>query len=202
MVVAHRHSISVGLGNTYKNGARCVRIRVTYGGGRTDLHTKLSSTEKQWDGKKQRFKQGCTVGGVQFNILNATIETYISFIDNYFNKTSLREALPSLQELKQQFNYTFKQSGKSQTEEFFFVFDKYIEKRAEERRWSNEYKEMFARVANSLKEFKGDIRFSDFTTETMNKYLQHLSKTMYNDIFIIPGLSRVVRFRDGCYGTV
>lgn len=148
------------------------------------MHTKLSSTEKQWDNKKQRFKQGCTVDGIQFNILNATIETYISFIDNYFNKVSLREALPSLQELKQQFNYTFKQSGKSQTEEFFFVFDKYIEKRAEERRWSNEYKEMFARVANSLKEFKGDIRFSDFTTETMNKYLQHLSKTMYNDKII------------------
>ena len=72
MVVAHKHRISVGLGNTYKNGSRCVRIRVTYAGDRIDLHTKLSATEKQWDSKKQRFRQGCTIDGVQFNILNAT----------------------------------------------------------------------------------------------------------------------------------
>ena len=129
MVVAHKHRISVGLGNTYKNGTRCVRIRVTYAGGRTDLHTKLSAEEKQWDSKKQRFKQ----------------------------------------------------SGKSQTDEFFFVFDKYIETRSETRRWSKEYREMFARTRQSLKTFKADIRFTDFSTETMNKYLSHLSKTMYND---------------------
>ncbi len=181
MVVAHKHRISVGLGNTYKNGTRCVRIRVTYAGGRTDLHTKLSANEKQWDSKKQRFKQGCTIDGVQYNILNATIDTYISFIDDYFNKASLREALPTLQELKQQFNYAYKQSGKSQTDEFFYAFDKYIETRSETRRWCEEYREMFARTRQSLKAFKADIRFTDFSTETMNKYLSHLSKTMYND---------------------
>ena len=75
-----------------------------------------------WDSKKQRFKQGCVIDGVQFNILNATIDTYIGFVDDYFNKASLREAIPTLQDLKQQFNYTYKQSGKSQTDEFFFVF--------------------------------------------------------------------------------
>ena len=181
MVVAHKHRISVGLGNTYKNGSRCVRIRVTYAGGRTDLHTKLSAQEKQWDSKKQRFKQGCIIDGVQFNILNATIDTYIGFVDEYFNKASLREAIPTLQDLKQRFNYAYKQSGKSQTDEFFFVFDKYIETRSETRRWSDEYKEMFTRVRSSLKAFKADIRFVDFSIETMNKYLQHLSKTMYND---------------------
>ena len=181
MVVAHKHRITVGLGNTYKNGTRCVRIRVTYAGGRTDLHTKLSAEEKQWDSKKQRFKQGCIIDGVQFNILNATIDTYIGFVDDYFNKASLREATPTLQDLKQQFNYTYKQPGKSQTDEFFFVFDKYIETRSETRRWSKEYREMFARTRQSLKAFKADIRFTDFSTETMNKYLSHLSKTMYND---------------------
>lgn len=181
MVVAHKHSTSVALGNKYKNGSYCVRIRVSYAGSRTDLHTKLSATEKQWDSKKQRFKQGVVVGGVQFNVLNATIDTYIGFVDDYFNKASLREAMPSLQDLKQQFNYTFKQSGKSQSDEFFFVFDKYIETRSETRRWSDEYKEMFTRVRSSLEAFKNDIRFTDFSVETMNKYVQHLSQTMYND---------------------
>ena len=51
MVVAHKHRISVGLGNAYKNGSRCVRIRVTYAGDRIDLYTTLSATEKQWDSK-------------------------------------------------------------------------------------------------------------------------------------------------------
>ena len=39
------------------------------------MHTKLSAEEQQWDSKKQRFKQGCIIDGVQFNILNATIDT-------------------------------------------------------------------------------------------------------------------------------
>lgn len=72
-------------------------------------------------------------------------------------------------------------SGKSQTDEFFFVFDKYIETRSETRRWSDECKEMFTRVRSSLKAFKADIRFVDFSIETMNKYLQYLTKTMYNE---------------------
>lgn len=181
MVVAHKHKTSVGLGSTYKNGSRCVRIRVTYAGGRTDLYTKLSANEKQWDSKKQRFRQGCTIDGVQYNILNATIDTYITFVHDYFNKASLREATPTLQELKQQFNYTYKQSGNSQTDEFFYVFNKYIETRSETRRWSKPYKEAFARISKSLKTFKADIRFTDFSTETMNKYVSHLSKRMRND---------------------
>ena len=40
---------------------------------------------------------------------------------------------------------------------------------------------MFARVRQSLKAFRENIRFVDFSTETMNKYLSHLSETMYND---------------------
>ena len=181
MVVAHKHRISVGLGNTYKNGSRCVRIRITYAGGRVDLHTNFSATENQWDSKRQRFKQGCTIDGIPFNILNATIDTYIGFVDDYFNKASLREILPSLDDLKKKFNYTYKQSAKSQSAEFFFEFDKYIQTRSVTRRWSDEYIEMFMRVLKSLQSFKPDIRFVDFTVDTMNKYLQHLANTMYND---------------------
>lgn len=47
--------------------------------------------------------------------------------------------------------------------------------------WTDEYAAMFNRVGQSLKKFKPDIRFSDFSTETMNKYLQYLSVTMHND---------------------
>lgn len=181
MVIAHKHSISVGLSNQYKNGSYSVRIRVCYGGGRTDLYTRLSTTKQQWDKNRQRFKQGCIVNGVQYNILNGNIDCYIDFINDYFNKASLRNARPTLEELKRLFNYSFKQSSQTQTDEFFYLFEQYINTRSQTRHWSTEYKEMFTRVCNSLKVYKPDMRFIDFSTETMNKYLDFLAQTMYND---------------------
>ena len=180
MVVAHKHNINVGLGNQYKNGSFGVRIRVTYGGNRTDLYTRLSATKQQWDSNRQRYKQGCIVNGIQYNLLNSNIDDYINYINDYFNKASLREVMPSLSELKKQFNYSFKQSAQKQTEEFFFVFQTYIESRPTGN-WTDSYKAMFKRLGQSLKKFKPDIKFSEFNAETMNKYLQYLSLTMRND---------------------
>ena len=53
--------------------------------------------------------------------------------------------------------------------------------RNETRHWTDEYKKMFTRVCKSLKSFNPDIYFTDFSIEMMNKYLNYLSKTMYND---------------------
>lgn len=181
MVIAHKHSTSVGLSNQYKNGYYGIRIRVCYNGERTDLYTRLSATKQQWDNNKQRFKHGYVVDGVQYNILNGHIDNYINFVHDYFNKASLREVLPSLSELKKQFNYTFKKSGQTQTDEFFYLFEQYISMRSETRHWSAAYKKMFIRTCKSLKEFKPDMRFVDFTTETMNNYLNFLAQTKYND---------------------
>ena len=180
MVVAYKHNISVGLGNQYKNGSCCVRIRVTYSGNRIDLHTKLSATSTEWDAKRQRYKQGCCINGTPYNILNSTIDSYINYIHDYFNKASLREVIPTLKELKEQFNYAFKQSA-HQADEFFFIFQKYIDERSVTRQWSKEYKDMFTRVLKSLKTFKVDIRFTDFSNEIMNSYINYLAQTMYND---------------------
>ena len=182
MILAHKHNINVSLtGKQYKNGSFGIRIRVSYGGNRLDLFTGLSATRQQWDNNRQRYKQGCVVDGNQYNILNGNIDAYINYINDYFNKASLREALPTLTELKRLFNYTFKKSGQSQTDELFYLFEQYINTRSETRHWSAEYKEMFMRVYNSIKTFKPDMRFADFTTETMNKYLYFLAQTMYND---------------------
>ena len=63
----------------------------------------------------------------------------------------------------------------------FYVFEEYINTRSVTRRWCDEYKEMFVRVCKSLKTFKQDIRFTDFSTELMNRSLDFLAQTMYND---------------------
>lgn len=181
MVIAHKHSTSVGLSNQYKNGYYGIRIRVCYNGERTDLYTRLSATKQQWDNNKQRFKHGYVVDGVQYNILNGHIDNYINFVHDYFNKASLREVLPSLSELKKQFNYTFKKSGQTQTDEFFYLFEQYIDTRSETRHWSATYKKMFTRTKNRLKAFMPEIRFTDFTTGLMNEYVQYLAENMKND---------------------
>lgn len=181
MIIAHKHNSKIAFGNKYKNGSFSIRIRVTYAGERIDLYTNLSATEKQWDAKKNRYKQGVIVGGVPFNILNNTIDEYIRYIDEYFNRSSLREEKPMLKDLKKQFKYTFKQSNKVESAEFFYQLDSYIQSRNETRRWSKSYKDMFVRLGSYLQLFNSDLRFCDFNTDTMNKFLTFLSQKMRND---------------------
>ena len=114
----------MGLSNQRKDGSRSVMLRVTCQGKRTDLYTGVNIQEKQWSEKTQRVKHGCTVHGTPYNVLNDTIDKQITFIDDYFTKKAMLDALPSLDELKKSFNIAFK--GKEEeviTSDFFLLFN-------------------------------------------------------------------------------
>ena len=118
---------------------------------------------------------------VTYNILNDTLEEYKNYIRDYFNGCAMRNSNPSLTELKERFNKRYKMSNEAQSDEFFYLFDKFIEEKSKERGWGKEMTDVFDRLKKIIQEFQPNIRFSDLSVSTMNKLLEHMSKTMYND---------------------
>lgn len=176
-----KYNINISLHPQSKKGKQFVRIRVSSQSLRVDLYTGISLNNSQWDKKKQQVKQGCIVNNQTYNILNGTLEEYKNFIRDYFNGCAMRDTRPSLSELQERFNRHFKMSSEAQSDEFFFLFDKFIEEKSMERGWGKDMKDLYIRLKEKVHDFQPNIKFSDLSVATMNKLLVYMSKTMYND---------------------
>ena len=189
-----KHTITVGLSNLRKDGARSVMLRVSCRCKRTDLYTGVNVKKDQWNPKAMRVKQGCVIDGTSYNILNDVINNQITFIDSYFTKKAMLDEEPSLSELKQQFNIAYKgKSGEVVTNDFFILFDTFIAKRKEMRDWNKSMEEAFVRLRGILAKHYPDLSFTSLSEETMNGIVKKLSETMYNDS-IVKRLSYLKQF--------
>ena len=176
-----KYNINTTLFPQSKKGKQFVRIRVSAQSSRVDLYTGISLTNSQWDKKKQQVKQGYVINNVTYNILNGTLEQYKNFIRDYFNSCAMRDTRPSLSELQERFNKRFKMSSEAQSDEFFYLFDKFIEEKSKERGWGKDMKDVYFRLKEKIHDFQPTIKFSDLSVATMNKLLEYMSATMYND---------------------
>lgn len=176
-----KYNINTTLFPQSKKGKQFVRIRVSAQSSRVDLYTGISLTNSQWDKKKQQVKQGYVINNVTYNILNGTLEEYKNFIRDYFNSCAMRDTRPSLSELQERFNKRFKMSSEAQSDEFFYLFDKFIEEKSKERGWGKDMKDVYLRLKEKIHDFQPTIKFSDLSVATMNKLLEYMSATMYND---------------------
>lgn len=159
-------------------------IRVCYQGQRIDLYTGTTLLPSQWNKGKERVKQGCDVDGYRYNVLNKKLEDQENFVQTYFNESALRSSPVSLSDLRERFNKKFKSSAIEQSDEFFFLFDKFISETAELRGWHENMRETFLILEKKVRAFKPDMKFSDLSTSTMDAFKVHLSKTMYNDALV------------------
>lgn len=176
-----KYSINTGLYPQSKKGKQFVRIRVSAQSARIDLYTGISLLNSQWDKRRQQVKQGFTINNVPYNVLNGTLDNYRKFISDYFNGCAMRDVRPSLSELQERFNKQFKMSSSSQSDEFFYLFDKFIEEKSKERGWGNDMKDVYIRLKNIIHEYQPNMKFSDLSISMMNGLLEYMSKTMYND---------------------
>lgn len=176
-----KFGIHCGLSMPDKNGKCCVVMRVSHQSKRDNLHTGITLLPSQWNKNKERVKQGCTVGGMKYNVLNDRLATMEKFVEDYFNGCALRSTPTTLSDLKRRFNHKFNSSASEQSDEFFFLFKQFREETASIKGWSESRKEMMLRLENKVRDFKADIKFSDLSTATMEAFKCHLSKTMYND---------------------
>lgn len=176
-----KHGIAVSLSRPRKNGDCSVVLRVTCGGKRDDLHAGICLNPKQWNANKDRVRHGVIVNGTPYNVLNDAIDEQVGFIHDYFNGCAMRDEEPSLSELKARFNMKYKMSAAKSSDEFYYLFDKFISVTSETKRWGKAMVESYVRLKERLRRFKPDLRFSDLSEEFMNKLLKELSTTMYND---------------------
>ena len=160
---------------------RCsVRIRVC-AGGRIDLYSGILLLPDQWNKNRQRVKQGCVVDGYPFNLLNDKIEKQEKFVRNYFLSAATRSVEPSLQDLKERFNKSFKNNETARIAEFFAAFTEFRKQQQQARAWKQDMIDVFERLQHSVEEYKPDMKFTDLSIKTMDGFMLHLSKTMYND---------------------
>lgn len=176
-----KYRINTALYPQSRRGLQFVRIRVSSMSSRIDLYTGISLNNSQWDKRRQQVKQGCVVNNITYNILNGMLEDYKGFIRDYFNGCAMRDTRPSLSELKEMFNKKFKMSGEAQSDEFFYLFDKFIEEKSKERGWGEDMKEVYVRLKEIIREFQPSTKFSNLSVSYMNNLLEYMSRTMYND---------------------
>lgn len=180
-MLLRKYNINFTTFTTGKNKNHFIRIRVTCMGQRVDLSTGISIQPSQWDKKKQQVKQGVLVNNTPYNYINAALDSYKAFITDYFLSCATRDTNPSLDELKGMFNRKYRMTGKQQADEFFYLFDQFIEEKSKERTWKKSMNDTYVRLKDMLHEFNPNLKFSDLSVATMNAILQHMSKTMYND---------------------
>lgn len=167
------------------SSGRCSAIiRVSYGGKRLDLYTGITLLPSQWNDKKERVKQGFKVDGYQYNVLNSKLSEQEQFVEDYFNNSEVRSAAVSLSDLQERFKHKFRASEEQLSDEFFYLFEKFRKEMAEQKCWGKDMKDVYERLEGKVKEFKPNIKFSDLSTETMDKFKVFLSRTMYNDALI------------------
>lgn len=176
-----KYNVNIALYPQSKKGKQFVRIRVTAQSARVDLYTGISLNNAQWDKRRQQVKQGCVINNATYNILNGMLDEYKNFIRDFFDSCAMRDVRPSLTELQERFNSKYKMSNASQSDEFFFLFEKFIEEKAAERGWGDDMKNVHIRLKEIIKEFQPNMKFSDLSISTMNKLLVYMSKMMYND---------------------
>lgn len=179
-----KYKIQTGITVPNSSGACSVRIRVSFHSQRTDLYSGIMLFPSQWSEKKQRVKQGCTVNGYEYNVLNEKIEAQEKFIRDYFNLSATRSVEPTLHDLKDRFNRQYKSTLGAQTAEFFTAFEQFRKHQEQARVWKKDMIDVFKRLQEKVQEFKPDMKFSDLSVPTMNAFMAELSKTMYNDALL------------------
>lgn len=178
-----KYRVQTGLYTPKNSTLTFVRMRVS-AQGRIDLYTGITIQPKQWSEAKQRVKQGYVVNGYPYNVLNETLDKQEQFVRDYFALAATRSVKPSLQDLKSRFNLKFKIGEAAKAEEFFVAFEQFRQQQEKARAWKKDMVDVFARLQKSVEAFKPDMKFSDLSVKTMDAFMTHLSKTMYNDTIL------------------
>lgn len=161
-----------------------VIIRVSFQSKRAELYTGFVCDKKRWNQNQGRIKNGSKINGVEYQVINKKLQEMESFVDVYFNDSAYRSVQPSLSDLKQRFIYKFKRTNEQMSDEFFFLFDKFIAEQSQQKGWQKSMIDGFVRLKNLIKEFNPNISFADLTVNTMDGIKLKLSETMFNEALI------------------
>lgn len=177
----YKHNTNCSLIQSKSTDSSALRLRVSFGGDRVDIRTRIQISPQYWDKSKQRVKACYRHQGRTHNDVNDVISAYVHFIDDYFRDCERAMRIPILSELRSKFNYAFKKNAKQRTNEFFYLYDQYITEQAGVRGWSKSMIDVQTRLKNKIKKIAPDISLATLTTKTLENIKMQLSTTMCND---------------------
>lgn len=163
------------------NGYCSVRIRQQLKT-RVDLYTGITVKPEQWDYSRNRVKQGCKVHGVSYSDLNEKINERVTFIENYLNDAYRRnDETACAAILKERYNYRYMRTEKEQSNEFYYLLEKYINDHNSDKHWSNSYHRQWQFLKEDLQAFAPNLTFLTLSESFMRSYIKYLSKRMCDD---------------------
>lgn len=175
------HNINCSLVRSSGTDLHTLRLRVTHGGRRIDLRTRIRITPQQWDSKRQRVKSNYSLNGHNSSDINTVIDSYLLYIHNYFRDCELANRNPSLPDLRSKFNSCFKQTKEQRSSEFFLLFDEFIKEQCSIKGWGKDMVNVYNRLRDKLQKFNPNLTFLTLTTKNLEAFKVYLSRTMYND---------------------
>ena len=175
------HNTNCSLVKSSGTSQHTLRLRVTHDCNRIDLRTRIRIEPKLWDKKRQKVKQGYNLNGNSYNDVNSTINTYIQYVDDYFRECELMKRDPVLTDLRAKFNYAFKQTSEQRSNEFFLLFNEFIQEQSGVKGWGKDMVDVYTRLRDKLQKFNPNLTFLTLNTKNLEAIKVHLSESMYND---------------------
>ena len=175
------HNTNCSLVKSSGTNQHTLRLRVTHDCNRIDLRTRIRIEPKLWDKKRQKVKQGYNLNGNSYNDVNSTINTYIQYVDDYFRECELMKRDPVLTDLRAKFNYAFKQTSEQRSNEFFLLFNEFIQEQSGVKGWGKDMVDVYTRLRDKLQKFTPNLTFLTLNTKNLEAIKVHLSESMYND---------------------
>ena len=179
--IIYQRSINCSLIPSSGTKHHTIRLRVTYNGKRIDIRTRIRMEPRFWNNKTQRVKRGYCCGEETDSTINAALNTFIRFVNLYFVECERNFREPVLADLRDKFNYQYKQTDKQKTNEFFLLFEEFIKIQSGEKGWGQYMVDVYQRLLEKIKRFRPDIKFIDLNIQTLESFKESLAKTMYND---------------------
>lgn len=158
-----------------------IRMRVNFASQRIEFTTGYRIDVSKWDADKQRVKNGCTNKLKQSAAeINASLLAYYTELQEIFKKFEVMEVLPTPAQIRETFASLHKPVEKTKSvkretvEDFYTVFDEFVNDCGRQNDWTDSTYEKFAAVKNHLKNFREGLSFEFFDEKGLNDYVAYL----------------------------
>ena len=153
-----------------------IRMRITFSGNRIDIFTGIRVDRNKWDSTKLRVKPN-TFNKLKQSAsdINAKLSDYENEIQNIFKKFELQDVIPTVEEIKLDFNSAFN-NGKVaiKAKNFFDYFDEFTTENGRIKNWTIRTYEKFSSVRKHLFEFKSKLSFAFLDEKGLTLYVEFL----------------------------
>ncbi|MFA5326493.1 MAG: phage integrase SAM-like domain-containing protein [Prolixibacteraceae bacterium] len=158
-----------------------IRMRVLYGGTRTDFSTGYRIDTSKWEAGKQRVKNGCTNKLKQSaSEINSDLLKYYTDIQNIFKEFEVKDIVPTPEQLKAAFSLRNKTNNSEEivseipTVSFMNIFEEFLKECGTQNNWADATYKKFAALKTHLTKLNSNLTFEALNESGLNEFVNYL----------------------------